>query len=326
MRIVFAGSVAYDYLMTFPGYFKDNILADNLERLSLSFLVDSMNKYRGGVAPNIAYSHALLNGKATVLAAVGADFGDYGSWMRDQNIDTSGVKIFTDVFTASFFCNTDQGNSQIASFSPGAMSNANQCKIADLDFTPDLVVISPDDPAAMLDHVRECKALGIPYVYDPSQQIVRVDPAELKEGVEGAHMLIVNDYEFELLNDKLGITVESVTEAGTILAITLGENGAVVYADGEKHEAKAFPPNAIKDPTGAGDAWRGGFLRGYAMGLPWTLCAEMGALTATYVLEQQGTQNHNYTISEYVQRFRTQFDDGGKLNALDNSAINDVLI
>ncbi len=326
MRIVFAGSIAYDYLMTFPGYFKDNILADNLERLSLSFLVDSMNRYRGGVAPNIAYSHALLNGNATILAAAGQDFGDYQTWLQAQNIDTSGIKVIDDVFTASFFCNTDQGNSQIASFSPGAMSYASQCKVAELDFKADLVVISPDDPAAMLDHVRECKALNVPYVYDPSQQIVRVDPAELAEGVEGAHMLIVNDYEFELLNDKIGITIDSVTKAGTILAITLGENGAVVYADGEKHEAAAFTPNEIKDPTGAGDAWRGGFLRGYAMGLPWKLCAEMGALTATYVLEQQGTQNHNYSVSEYVQRFRTQFDDEGKLNMLDNSAIDQVMI
>lgn len=316
MRIVFAGSIAYDYLMTFPGHFTEHILPERLESLSLSFLVDSMTRQRGGVAPNIAYNHALLGGKATILGAAGQDFDDYREWLEARGVDTSGVKQIEGVFTASFFATTDRSNNQIASFFPGAMARAAECRIADLNFRPELVVISPDDPAAMRAHVRECKELGIPYLYDPSQQIVRMDMDDLSDGISGADKLIVNEYEFSLIQDKLGLTQDDFVNRGTMLGVTRGEAGSQIFADGQAYSIPAFRPRAVMDPTGTGDAFRGGFLQGVAAGWAWNVCGMVGALSATYCLENVGTQNHSFTRAEFVRRFRTQFDDGGVLDAL----------
>ena len=183
MRIVCTGSVAYDYLMSFPGYFKDHILPDRLDSISLSFLVDTMVKQRGGVAPNIAYTLALLGGKPVLMATVGEDFSDYRQWLEDNGVDTCGVKVIAGKYTASFFANTDLTNAQIASFYTGAMADASSLKVSELPGKkPDLVVISPNDPVAMENYPRECKQLGIPYLYDPSQQIVRMDSDAIREG------------------------------------------------------------------------------------------------------------------------------------------------
>jgi adenosine kinase len=316
MRIAFSGSIAFDYLMRFPGSFRDNILQHNLEALSLSFLVDSMTKHRGGTAPNIAYTHALLGGNATVVGAVGEDFTDYQHWLTRHNVRTDGVRKIDGLFTASFFCTTDQNNNQIASFSPGAMAHSSQLRLTDLPYRPDLVVISPDDPTAMRERVRECKALGIPYLYDVGQQIVRLDVTDIAEGVDGAHILIVNDYEFSLLHDKLGLTPEKVVAQNTVLVITRGEAGSTLYVGGQEFQIGIFPATRIEDPTGAGDAFRGAFLRGYALGLPWELCGKMGALASTYSLENLGPTNHHYTPSQFIARFRSYWDDLGQLNPL----------
>ncbi len=316
MRIAFAGSIAYDYLMTFPGVFTDHILPDRLESLSLSFLVDDMTRQRGGIAPNIAYSHALLGGEGTVVGAAGKDFAEYQAWLQEQGVDTSGVRIFDEIFTASFFATTDERNNQIASFFPGAMGRAAECRLGDLDFRPALVVISPDDPGAMRAHVLECRELGVSYFYDPSQQIVRMEVVDLREGISTAHMLIVNDYEFSLIQDKLDLTQEKIVAQGTILGITRGEAGSDIFADGQHFQIPIANPAEVKDPTGTGDAFRGGFLRGVAAGWPWDICGRLGALTATYCLENVGTQNHHYSRVEFVQRYRENFGDNIHLDAL----------
>ena len=316
MRIVFSGSIAFDYLMTFPGYFKDHILSDKLESLSLSFLADGMTRHRGGTAPNIAFNHALLGGRATVLGTVGQDFSDYRVWLDEAGVDTCGIKETEDEFTASFFANTDRSNAQIASFFPGAMAHAASVGLSDIPFHPDLVVISPDDPDAMCRRVRECQDLDIPYLYDPSQQIVRLDLDHLHSGISGAHMLVVNDYEFGLIHDKLGLDAEDITDKGTVLAVTRGEQGSVIYTNGRSHEIEIYPTAVPRDPTGQGDAFRGGFLRGVAENWPWSLCGLVGALASTYCLEQVGTQNHSYTREEFVTRFRARFDDDGALDSL----------
>ena len=316
MRIVFSGSIAFDYLMTFPGYFKDHILPDELDSLSLSFLTDSMTRQRGGTAANGAYNYALLMGKATVLGTAGHDFDKYRAHLASVGVDTSEIVEIADEFTASFFANTDLSNAQIASFYPGAMAYAAQLKLSDLSFTPDLVVISPDDPGAMRARVRECQELNIPYLYDPSQQIVSMEPEDLHAGVTGAHMILVNAYEFRLIEKKLGLTEEDITEKCSVLGITRGKHGAVILAQGTRNETPAFPTEDVLDPTGAGDAFRGGFLRGVALDLSWELCGLVGALAATYCLEQVGTQNHNYTPSAFADRFRIHFDDEGALDVL----------
>ncbi|MEK6575666.1 MAG: carbohydrate kinase family protein [Chloroflexota bacterium] len=316
MRIVFSGSIAYDYLMTFPGYFRDFIHPEKMESLSLSFLVDSLSRHYGGIAPNIAYSYALLGGKPVVLGTAGDDFDDYRQWLNSKGVDTSAVKQIPGVKTASFFANTDQANLQIASFYAGAMAYADQVTIADLPFRPDLVVISPDDPTAMRNRIRECAAAGIPYLYDPSQQLARVSVEDIREGVQNAKMIVVNDYEAHMIENRTGLTEADMVLGDKILVVTRGNEGATIYADGQRHDIPVFPEVTIVDPTGTGDAFRGGFLRGVALGLSWELNGRMGALAATYCLEQKGTQNHSFTPAEFVERFRTVFDDGGELNKL----------
>ena len=316
MRIVFAGSIAYDYLMTFPGYFKDHILPEKLESLSLSFLTDSMARHRGGTAPNIAYNYALLGGKGMVLGTGGEDFSEYRSWLDSAGIDTAGIVEIPDEFTASFFANTDRSNAQIASFYPGAMAHSSQLQLADLAFKPDLVVVSPDDPEAMRARVTECQRLDIPYFYDPSQQIVRLDLEDLYAGITGAHMVVVNEYEFGLINDKLGLDEDEIMDYVTILGITRGEHGATMLSQESRYDVPSVTPDELQDPTGVGDAFRGGLLRGIALELSLEVCSLMGALAATYCLEHVGSQNHHYTRPSFAARFRTHFDDDGALDAI----------
>jgi len=317
MSIVCTGSVAYDYLMKFPGFFKDHILTDNLETLSLSFLVESMTKVRGGIAPNIAYTLALLGSdKPIVFATVGEDFEDYRLWLESHKVETKFIKKIGGVFTASFFANTDKANSQIASFYPGAMTFAREYSLKDLGFTPELVVISPNDPVAMNNYVDECVALKIPYLYDPSQQIVRMSSDEIRNGVEGAYSLFVNEYEYQLLQKHTGLTQKDILKIVKFLVVTLGEKGAKVYADDHEYFVPAYPVQNIVDPTGVGDAFRGGFLRGYQEKFSWDLCGKIGSLSAAYCLEQNGTQSHHYTVGEFVNRFRLHFDDQGALDVL----------
>jgi len=321
MRIVVSGSISFDYLMSFPGHFKEHILPDRIDRLSVSFLVDAMVKRRGGVAPNIAYTLALLGERPLVMGTVGHDFGEYRAWLEAQGVDTSAVVEIPDQFTASFFVNTDLDNNQIATFYAGAMAHAHQLSIAQQAAGyADLVIISPDDPRAMVKRVEECVALNIPYVYDPSQQIIRLSAEELATGISGCFLAIVNEYEFHMIREKTGWTEAGVlTQAGGMI-ITLGEQGSHLRIGDEEHHIPAVPPARIADPTGVGDAFRGGLLRGYSLGLPWDVAGRMGSLAATYVLEQLGTQSHHYTPADFVARFRQHFDDRGTLHALLASA------
>ena len=316
MTIICTGSIAYDYLMTFPGHFKDHILPDHLDSISLSFLVDSMVRQRGGVAPNIAYNMALLGEHPGLLATVGEDFEDYRKWLEDKGVDTACTQVIPGLFTASFFQNTDLDNNQIASFYPGAMGRAADLTLRCLEEKPDLVVISPNDPAAMAKYIQECGELGFSYLYDPSQQIVRLSAEDLCLGVKGAQSLFVNEYEFELLQKHTCLTKDDFLANLEFMVVTLGKNGASVYASGREYDIPVFEPDQIVDPTGVGDAFRGGFLRGYMLGLDWQTCGQMGALSAAYCLEQRGTQNHFYTPAQYVARYRTKFDDQGALDAL----------
>jgi adenosine kinase len=316
MAVVCTGSIAYDYLMTFPGYFRDHILPDRLDTISLSFLVDSMVRQRGGTAPNICYTLALLGERTLLMGTVGEDFEDYRIWLESKGVDTLNAKVIPGKYTASFFANTDLANNQIASFYTGAMAHASELTVRSVDPLPDLVVISPNDPSAMDAYVCECKELGIPYLYDPSQQIVRVKPEELARGVSGAQSVFVNEYEFELLQKHTGLKADDILKRVEYLVVTCGERGAVIYVQDQKYSIPAIIPDRIADPTGVGDAFRGGFLRGIRLGLGFQLAGEMGALAATYCLEQRGTQNHCYTRQEFVDRFRRHFDDQGALDAL----------
>ena len=315
LDILLTGSVAYDYLMTFPGLFKEQILPERLASISLSFLVDSMSKQRGGVAPNIAYSMALLGERPKVMATVGEDFGDYRVWLESKGVDTTLMKVVPGLFTASFFATTDQASAQIASFYPGAMGVASTQSLKDLTSKPDLVIVSPNAPDAMMKFPAECRELGIKYLYDPSQQVLRLEGSELARDMEGAYFLFCNDYEFGLISKKTGWSLDQILDHVQVLVITRGKDGADLYMGGESVHIPTVPEDESVDPTGVGDAFRGGFLAGYSHGFDWKLCGEIGSLAAVYCLEQRGPQSHTYTREEFVKRFRKHFDDAGKLDA-----------
>jgi len=318
MNIVITGSIAYDYLMTFPGRFVEHILPDQLDRISLSFLVDEMRRQRGGCAANIAYSLALLGERPRLMGTVGQDFAEYRAWLEQHGVDTSLTRDEPDLFTASFFVNTDQDGNQIASFYTGAMARARELSFHDLDAEQvDLVTISPNDPQAMVKYPAECQELDIPYLYDPSQQIIRLSGEDLREGVMGCDVLVVNEYEFEMLREKTGLSAQEIQSApASACVVTLGARGARIWAQGTLHDIPPVPPQRTDDPTGVGDAFRAGLIKGLALGLPWDLAGRMGALAATYTLEQPGPQSHSYTSSEFVTRFREHFDDEGALDQL----------
>jgi adenosine kinase len=316
MSIVCTGSIAYDYLMSFPGYFREHILPDHLDKISVSFLVDTMIRQRGGTAPNIAYTLALLGERPYLMGTVGEDFSEYRAWLESKGVDTSCVAVILGKFTASFFANTDRGNAQICSFYPGAMTHAGELSVMSVSPAPDLVIISPNDPTAMDLYVQECTRNKIPYLYDPGQQVVRSDPAELRRGVEGAYSVFVNEYEFELLQKHTGLTLNEILSHVNHLVVTLGEKGAAIYTGAEKYLVPAVPPLQILDPTGVGDAFRGGFVRAARLGLDWETCGRVGAMAATYCLETRGPQEHTYTLVDFVQRYRQHFDDHGTLDIL----------
>jgi adenosine kinase len=316
MKILLTGSVAYDYLMTFPGVFKEQILPERLESISLSFLVDSMERQRGGVAPNIGYTLAMLGVNPMLMATVGEDFKEYRDWLESKGVNTSLAEIIPGVFTASFFATTDQVNAQIASFYPGAMAFAGEQSLKKLKEKPDLVVVSPNDPKAMMNFAAECREIKIPYLFDPSQQVLRLSGEEILRDMNEAHFLFVNDYESGLIIKKTGLDLDQILKIVDIVVVTRGEKGTSIYTNGNEISVPVVPPLKIVDPTGVGDAFRGGFLAGYSNGWSWEMCGKMGALAATYCLEKKGTQNHNFTKAEFVTRFRIHFEDDGLLDNL----------
>ena len=316
MKIVLAGSIAFDYLMTFPGRFSEHILPDKIEDISLSFLVDNLIHRPGGIAANIAYTLALLGERPLVMATVGPDFEEHRRWLESQGVDTSAIKVIPDLFTASFFVNTDQSNAQIASFYPGAMAKASDLKFKEIDPIPDIAVISPNDPQAMIEYVRECSGLGIPYIYDPSQQIVRLSSEELSEGIVGANALFSNNYEFGLIEEKTGLDLDGILKNTAFIVTTLGEDGADIFTSEGRAHVPAVLPETIADPTGSGDAFRGGFLKGYLHDLPLLRCAEMGVMAATFCIEAEGPQSHSFTLEGFIERYRQNFDDCGELDHL----------
>lgn len=316
MDILITGSVAYDYLMTFPGHFKELILPERLESISLSFLVESMSKQRGGIAPNIAYTMALLGERPRVMATVGEDFEEYRAWLEEKGVDTSLMCVVPGIFTASFFATTDRASAQIATFYPGAMGYGGTQSLKDLKNKPDIVIVSPNAPEAMMKFPAECRELGVDYLYDPSQQVLRLEGSELARDMEGAHFLFCNDYEFGLVSKKTGWSLDQVLDHVKTLVITRGKDGADLYSGNDAVHIPTVPEDEVVDPTGVGDAFRGGFLTGYSHGFNWKLCGEIGSLAAVYCLEQRGPQSHNYSREEFVQRFRRHFDDSGKLDEL----------
>ena len=317
MKVFVTGSIAFDYIMVFPGKFRDHILPEKMHILSVSFLVESLRRMRGGTAPNIAYNLALLGQKPTVVGTVGEDFTEYRAWLESRGVDTSGIKEIPSLFTASCFINTDLQDNQITAFYPGAMSHASTLSLKALHATPaDLVVVAPNDPQAMARHAEECVELGIPYLYDPSMQAPRMTADELNAGFAGAKILTGNDYEVGMMSEKLGMTEHDLRRRVPITVMTKGEAGALITVDGQEYEIPPAKPREVKDPTGAGDAFRSGLITGYTLGLPWDVTGRIAALTAVYAIEHAGTQEHSYTMDEFKARYRENYGDSPELDKL----------
>lgn len=309
MRIVVTGSLAFDYIMDFPGYFKDHMLMEKAHMLSVSFLVDSMKRLRGGVAGNIAYNLALLGERPLIVGTVGQDFRDYQEWLANQGVDTSGLVTVEHEFTASCFINTDRANNQIVAFYPGAMNYDHKLSLVDLGLTPeDLVLISPTTPEAIERFAIECQQLGIPYVFDPGKQSPRLDAEHIRLGLKGARVFVGNDYEFGMMANKLEISEEELIASVPLTVVTRGEHGSLIYTDGRLAATiPTAPVQDVVDPTGAGDAYLAGLAFGIARDLPLEATGRIAALSAAFAIEQRGCQEHCYERAVFASRYKDAF-------------------
>ena len=294
MTIAVTGSIATDNLMRFPGRFSEQLLVDHLQKVSLSFLVDDLVIHRGGVAGNIAYAIGVLGGDVALVGAAGDDFGDYREWLKGHGVNCDHVLVSKTAHTARFVCTTDLEMAQIASFYPGAMSEARNIKLADVVSsigTPDLVIIGANDPDAMVVHTEECRKLGLAFAADPSQQLARLSGEEISKLIDGAAYLFTNDYEWDLLLSKTGWKEADVLAQVDLRVTTFGADGVdIVDRDGSKIHVGVVPETSKVDPTGVGDAFRAGFLTGRSSGLSLQRSAQLGSLVAVLVLESTGTQ------------------------------------
>ncbi len=311
MKIGVAGSVGRDHLMTFPGKFTDSLVAGSLEKVSLSFLVDALDIRRGGCAANIAFGMGVLGLNPILIAAVGKDFADYDAWLSRHGVDTSHVLVSETLHTALYMVTTDTELNQIASFFPGAMSEARNIElkpIMDKCGALDLIVISPDDPEAMLRHSEIARKQGIAFAADPSQQMARMDGEEIKRLITGAKYLFLNEYELALAIQKTGWTDAQILDSVEVRIVTLGSEGSKIEQKGSESIFVGVAQEEAKiDPTGVGDSYRSGFIAGLAWGLNYERCAQMGSMLATYVIETKGTQEYRFTRDQFLKRFESAF-------------------
>ena len=309
VRIAVTGSIATDHLMSFAGRFAEQLLPDQLARLSVSFLVDDLEVRRGGVAANIAFGMGVLGGRPLLVGAVGADFADYRAWLERHGVETAGVHVSELRHTARFVCTTDADLNQIASFYPGAMSEAREIELAALG-PVDLVVVSPNDPAAMVRHTQECRDRGIAFVADPSQQLSSLDGEQVRTLVEGAEVLVTNAYEAAMVEHKTGWSADDVLKQVAVRVTTHGGDGAVIARAGEAEiTVPVVPATSIADPTGVGDAFRAGLLSARSWGLGWERAAQVGSLLATLCLETTGPQEYSFDRADALARLTATYGD-----------------
>jgi len=313
MTIVVTGSIATDHLMHFPGRFAEQLLADQLHKVSLSFLVDDLVVRRGGIAPNIAFGMGQLGLSPVLVGAVGVDFRDYRAWLTQHGVDCDSLLVSEVAQTARFVCTTDDDMCQIGSFYAGAMAEARNISlapVADRVGGIDLVIISPNDPAAMTRHTEECRELGIPFVADPSQQLARMSGEEVRTLIDGAAYLLTNEYEKDLLESKSGYSDDEILDRVGIRVTTLGKDGVRIMGRKiETIEVPVVPTLHAYDPTGVGDGFRGGFFAALSWGLDLERAAQVGAGLATLVLETVGTQEYAFDTDPFVKRLAEAYGE-----------------
>ncbi len=313
VSLLIAGSIATDHLMSFPGKFGDSLVVDQLDKLSVSFLVDDLDVRRGGCAANICFGLGNLGLHPVLVGAVGEDFADYRAWLQRHRVDCDSVHVSETRHTARFVCTTDSADAQIASFYPGAMSEAREIElkpIVDRVGEPEYVLVGPDDPEAMLRHTEECRQRGYAFVADPSQQLAFGDGDLIRQLIDGAHLLISNEYESSLIRQKTGWSHEEVLARVGTWVITLGASGVRIEAkDQEPIEVKAVQAIRKAEPTGVGDAFRAGYLAGLSWKLEPARAAQLGCLLAVYVVEQVGTQEYSLSRSAFLARCASAYGE-----------------
>ena len=305
--MVCTGSIAYDYILSFKGRFKDHILADKTHILNLSFLVDDLRKRRGGVAGNYAYNLSLLGYPAAVLATAGSDAAEYRDWLVARGIDCQGLRLLDDEITATGFTTTDMDDNQLTGYYGGAMLRASMLGVDDATPGAEALIVGPNDPAAMIRLVRECRERGLPFVFDPAHQLPRLSGDDVMEGSRGAWILIGNDYELELIMERTGRDLPGLLILAEIVVTTLGRDGSQLATRTGTVDIPPAPAVRESDPTGAGDAYRSGLVAGLLRGLDLEAAGRVASLAATYVVEQVGTVEHTYTPAEFSKRYEEAF-------------------
>lgn len=305
-RVIVTGSLAFDTIMDFPGYFADHILPDKIHILNISFTLKTLKKQYGGTAGNIAYNLSLLGETPLILGAAGGDFENYRRHLQREGVETNEIKICKNLATSSFFVITDLADNQIGGFYPGPMAKKMAIDPRDLK-DASLVVVAANNPALMLQYARGCRKAGIGFIFDPAQQIIRLDKKDLLVGIKGARVLIGNDYEIALIQEKTSLSKEKLLELVEVLVTTLGEKGSLIETGRCRFVIPPATPRKVLDPTGAGDAYRAGLVKGLLSGWPWEKVGRVASLAAVYAVERYGTQQHRYTWQEFRERYRENF-------------------
>jgi len=301
-NIIVSGSLAYDRIMDFPGYFYEHILPEKIHMLNVSFQVDSIKEKFGGTAGNIAYSLSLLGEHPVISGAIGHDYRRYFEWLVKNGIPTDNIKIIENEFTASAYITTDKADNQITGFHPGAMKYSSSLDFDKLNPKETIVIISPGNLDDMLSYPGICKARGIDYIFDPGQSLPMLEAMSLTRVIEGCRILIANDYELELITSKTGLKKAALQKLAETIIVTQGELGSLVSTQDEEFKISAVKPKKAVDPTGAGDAYRGGLISGLIHGKSIKDCAKMGSVCASFCLECYGTQDYRFSKEEFDER------------------------
>ncbi len=309
MNIYVSGSMAYDRIMDFPGKFSDHILPDKIHILNVCFTVNGMIEKFGGTAGNIAYSLSLLQEKPTILATIGKDYNAYYEWLGKNQISTEGIKVISKEFTAGAYITTDKADNQITGFNPGAMKYPSEYKFSSANPEKSIAILAPGNLQDMMEYAKIYKEKGINYICDPGQSLTAWDKKALRDWIDGSYMLITNDYELEMVMNMTGMNKKELLSLTKIIITTLGEKGSVISTSQGDVNVKPAKVSKVVDPTGAGDAFRSGLLKGLVTGKDMETSARLGAVAATYAIEKYGTQEHHYTFEEFKNRYRDNFGE-----------------
>jgi adenosine kinase len=306
MDALITGSVAYDTIMVYPGHFKDDILPDKVHMLNVSFLVPEMRRNFGGCAGNIAYSLALLDADAAPMATVGLDFGPYQDCLNQNRVASDYIRKLPEHYTAQAYITTDTDDNQITAFHPGAMNESHQNRVPDSAGVR-LGTVSPDGRDGMLQHARQFADAGIPFMFDPGQGMPMFDGDDLLAFTEQAEWLTLNSYEAELMQDKTGLSLDQLAERVAALVVTRGGQGSAIYTGGNKIDIDVVTPEAVRDPTGCGDAYRAGLVYGLLNDMDWETTGRIAALLGAIKVAHTGTQNHRFSVEQFAERFVETF-------------------